>query len=361
MIDIMMRLMGVPIPSGGGLLAGLVACCAIYGIYKLSQCRLRHCPCFRWCLRVSGSDSFSDFELMIFVHEITFTACDQRMPTKVRATAGDQEVCTDVSRNKQFHQPLLLLVEQGSESLLLEVMDAKRGRPVAKLDLDVVELLKNKQLGQKRNFAMKELSKQVCDMRLCLTFQDNSKSDEEQGLLVNTMLNDNDDSMDDETKMMMKAHLQSAQQELQEEEDEASHLPPEVQKMRIIAKGCCGKIELVGGWGGKTEQYMAVQGPPEFKKFKLAIWASEQDYEKDQAPVKEIQLLRVRGVAPHPQSDQAFVVSHFLSPERKEDLLLYSLDRNRQVWVESLSLLVKMMHEMRNDDKKGSSKKSRRG
>jgi hypothetical protein len=219
------------------------------------------------------------------------------------------------------------------------------------------DVLKGKSLGQKRTFAMKEVSKDVVEAKLAVTFKEYKETDEEEGLLVKELLVGVDDGMDAETKIMMQAHLAKSQQDLIEDRSDGSaDLPPHIQKMRLIAKGCSGAVQVVGSWGAKTEQYLAVEGPPKKKKFRLALWSNKSDFDKGNEPDKEIQLLRVRGVAPHPQSDQAFVVSHFLTPERKEDLLVYSMDRNRQVWVESLSLLVKMVHEIRSDNKKTESK-----
>jgi len=335
--------MMVGIPAGGEMLtvlmAGCIACCALYGLHKLSQCRLRHCSCCRWFLRKCGTDPFEDFDLLVFVHEVSFTSAGQ-ISTRVRLTAGDQQVSTDGSKKKTFHQPLLISIEQGVKTLLVELVDDRRGKPLAKLEFDVVDdLLKSKGI-QQRTFALRECSKEAVNTKAVLSIRKSKGDVEAEAGLLQGMMSEHDA----ETRMMLQHHLGQVQDDM---DDDGVDMTDEDKRMRVLARGCSGPVEVVGSWGGKGKTHLAVLSPPESKKVSLGFWSEGANWSGGDPPKKEIILTRVRGVAPHPQKDDAFVISHCPSPQTKEDIMMYSLDRNRQVWVESLSMLVKMVHDHR--------------
>merc|ERR1719359_306787 len=99
------------------------------------KCRMRDCTCVKRLLRWTGTDEFDDFELMILVHEAIFEHKDAKITTVVRVTAGAQTVSTDPNTNGIFQQPLHVLVEQGTDHIVVDLIDT-RSRVLATLPLD---------------------------------------------------------------------------------------------------------------------------------------------------------------------------------------------------------------------------------
>merc|ERR1719456_1430679 len=98
------------------------------------KCRLRDCPCIKKLLRFTGHDEFDDFELMILVHEAIFESKEAKMSTVVRVTAGSHTVSTDSNSNGIFQQPLHIMVEQGTDEIVIDLLDT-RSRVLATLPL----------------------------------------------------------------------------------------------------------------------------------------------------------------------------------------------------------------------------------
>merc|ERR1719191_2060436 len=129
----------------GLIIGGILATCAVCGLARCSGFRMRDCSCIKWCLRATGADSFNDFDMMILVHEALYTTNNRKLVTKVRITAGTQMVMTDPCKNGIFQQPLQIFVEQGTDKLVVELLDARDRKVLASLKLDVMsDILKPK-------------------------------------------------------------------------------------------------------------------------------------------------------------------------------------------------------------------------
>merc|ERR1719316_1219782 len=110
----------------------------LFGCMKCAQCRLRDCACLKRFLRFSGHDRFDDFELMMLVHEAMFERKEVKLTTVVRVTAGLHSVRTDPNSNGIFQQPLHITVEQGTDQVVVDLMNMQ-GATLATLTLDVVD------------------------------------------------------------------------------------------------------------------------------------------------------------------------------------------------------------------------------
>merc|ERR1719316_2522602 len=110
----------------------------LFGCMKCAQCRLRDCACLKRFLRLSGHDRFDDFELMMLVHEATFERKEAKLTQVVRVKAGLHSVRTDPNSNGIFQQPLHITVEQGTEQIIVDLMDT-HDQVLATMSLDTVE------------------------------------------------------------------------------------------------------------------------------------------------------------------------------------------------------------------------------
>jgi hypothetical protein len=127
-------------------------------------------------LRYSASCSRSRDELVGYLEQ------KAKEPQQVEAMEMDipknrvpREENDSEMENKAFYQPLLMQVEQGTELLLIELLNAHRGTVLAKIEMNIADLLKNPAHKQKQTFAMKEVSKGVINARMDLSFKDNGK------------------------------------------------------------------------------------------------------------------------------------------------------------------------------------------
>jgi len=147
MIGLVLRAVGGGGVPGTGCCAVIVgvavAICALCGINKCMKLRMRDCGCIKRWMRATGSDKFDDFELIINVHEATYTAASKskyvsKLTTAVRVTAGAQTVKTDDSSKGIFQQMLQIFIEQGTEYVLVELMDSRDRKVAGSLKLDIM-------------------------------------------------------------------------------------------------------------------------------------------------------------------------------------------------------------------------------
>jgi len=349
--------------AGGGALALIIACCAIAGLYKCSQFRLRDCSCCRWWLRTTGSDAFDDFPLFVMIHEMAFVSQDPSLVTRVRLTAGDQQATTDKITGKFVGQALEMSIEQGAEVLTIDITDAYGSKVLASLDMNIVEDIIKAEDIRERTYPMHDKRKTLKHPRIKLTMrQANGYSDEETGILSQIGVSDG------ATGEMVRHHLQNVQHDLiasqppaeggdgDEAEGDPAQPPPRLSEGQLLAQACRGNLEKVGAWGAKDPVYVAVKGPPAVNKLCLGVWRSEKSFEKNEQETLMIDLLRVVSVQVHPSYDEAFVVNYVPSPNEKKQLTLLRVDRPREVWVETLSLLIKLARDKKEASKKGARK-----
>jgi len=345
MIGLVMRVaLGDSMGMCGMILGPLIAIGVICGIMQCCSCRLRSFGCIKRLFRTFGVDTFDDFEMMIQVHQVTFTA-SSKTDTYVKVRAGEHVVHTDPDPGGIFQQALCVFVEQGTEQLKFELLNTS-DKVLAELKMDVVKDILKEEKGKEgkgesgptkvveKMFVMKQKCKYVLNPRIKLTFSSEGLGDEEKALMANI-------NASSETQFMLSQQLSKVSEGGEQSE------------IALLAKGCFGPLEQFGSMGSKHGIYVGVIGPPRRKKFAFHIWSSEKACQNDKAPDESIDLLRVSAVAPDPKRPDVFLLSYVDKDKRQQKATFNRIDRGRDVWVELLSILVTKIHENHKEKKKG--------
>mmetsp|Transcript_116461 Transcript_116461/g.324553 ORF Transcript_116461/g.324553 Transcript_116461/m.324553 type:complete len:359 (+) Transcript_116461:72-1148(+) len=355
MIGLVMRsVMGESLGLCGMIVGPLLAIAAVCGIMQCCKCRMRDCACIKRLLRVMGTDPFDDFEMMILVHRVSFTA-SSKQTVYVRVKAGDHVVSTDPSGAGLFQQALCIFIEQGTQDLIFQLLSTS-DKVLAELKMNVMkEVLKDEDgiPGPDRviekTFVMKQKDKHVLNPRITLTFAPEGPGEEEKALLSGL-------NASSETEWMLQQQLAKVSEEEKrsrsKEEGAAAAAGEQLSEIALLAKGCCGPLERFGTLGKKLPIYVGVQGPPRRKKFALHIWDSEKEFRADQPSKESIELLRISSVAPDPGRPEVFIVSYVDKEKQPQKATFQRLDRNRDVWVELLQILVTKVHEDHDEKKR---------
>lgn len=303
---------------------------------KCARCRMRHCGCIKRLLRCIGCDRFEDFELVILVHEATYTATKKKVNAYIRVTAGFHTVKTDESSKGIFQQPLSLFVEQGTKEIVFELVQGRKA--VATFKKDVAELLSSPQSELTDLICtMKEKSKGVVNPKLKLTFMRDPEDGAEKGLISGL-------NVSSETDVMLLKQLQKVQGS--RDEDDSEDKEP-VSELDIFAKGCEGPLQQYMGWGRLSQVYVAILCPPEVKKHTFAIYREKGHFDKRQRPLQEVEVLKIQSVAPDPGRPEVFIIQYLDKDKIKRRLTFERIDRATNVWLEMLQLLIQRVHQQK--------------
>jgi len=339
MIGLVLRtVVGETLGPVGMMCAPLIAILAICGLTMLCRCRLRGCSCCKRLLRVTGTDPFDDFEVMVLVHKVSFTA-SSKTPCYVRVTAGEHQVCTDPAKNGVFQQALSVFIEQGTEVVkfaLMNTKDALLAEFQMNVAKDILHLDDGKQICvSEKTFVMKQKCKHVLNPRLTLTFAPEVAGDEEQALLAGL-------NASSEVEWMLQQQLHKTQKEVRGSDEGPQE---QLSELALLAKGCFGPLHHFGLMGSKNQIFVGVLGPPRRKKFALHVWDSESSYRDDKPAKQEIDLLRISAVQPDPGRPDVFTIAYFDKEKKSHKMICQRIDRGRDVWVELLQILVTKVHE----------------
>jgi len=311
------------------MLAGCAAVVALCGICKCMKCGLRDCACMKKLLRFIGHDEFDDFELMILVHEATFES-KAKMSSSVKVTAGRQNVQTDANSDGVFQQPLHIQVEQGTENVVVELLDS-RSYVLAEMKLEIMGHILNEQnLQPEMVYSMKQKPRsQITKPKVKLTMVVSKGGDEETGLLA---------GMSSDVDILVRQQLAKAKQEGHHIGE--GHEGEPLSEMEVLMQACAGPLELFEGLGKTHNVYVAVSGPPHSKRWILGIWNDKKEYDAKRTPKQEVELLKIETVQGDPTRHHVFVINCFDESRVRKQLTFRRIDRARDVWVEILHLLV---------------------
>jgi len=319
-----------------GSIAAACAICASIRCCKRFRCR--DIGCVKSMLRWVGVDRFDDFEVMILVHEATFSSGKDKqvklakMTTFAKITAGVQTVETDPHSNGIFQQPLTIFIEQGTSKILIEICD-DRSRVLATLKLDPsLDILQARVLPSEQVYTMKQKSKDALNPKIKLSMVLNVGDDIETGLLAGS-------DLDHETNWLIRQQLQKAKIHCDLGKD------GEMSDLEVLMQSCSGPLDLFQGLGNADTVYAAIVGPPHQRKYVLGLWASEREFEIKAKPLQEVDMLRIRSVQADPARANVFLISYFDKDRVSQALTFRRIDRPRDVWVQMLHLLIKMLHE----------------
>jgi len=323
-----------------GIETSIVAVCAICGITRCMKLKMRDCGCIKKWMRATGADKYDDFEMMVLVHEVQYTSSRSKLSTLVRVTAGLQTVETDGSTKGIFQQPLSVFVEQGTDSVNVELLNSRERKVLACLKLDPVQdILKNKQGITEKLIPMKQKSKGVLNPRIKLTVMLDSEEEVERGLL---------EGMGAEQTMLVRQQLQKT---LHESSPEKNQGPGEsIWTMEHLAKACSGQIDLFGSWGSKQTVYVAIHG---IRKYQFGVWKDKAEFDRGAKANPDIDLLKIISVQPDPNRSEVFVLNYRDDMKLNRRLTFRRIDRTRDVWVDMFQMVIKMVHEQKEAKRKG--------
>lgn len=308
------------VASVAALAVALAACCCFA---KCLRCQARDCLCLKRLFLWSGHDKFDDFELMVMVHEAIFEKVEDERSTMVRVTAGRHSAKTDTNCKGIFQQPLHLLVEQGTEYVVVDLLD-RFSRVLASLTLDVTLEIINVKNHSERVYNMKRRDKKKGSPKVKLSMVVNTEQDMEQGLLLDKK---------SEIKFLVQQQFLKCGEGLSEAE--------------VLKKSSAGPLELLESMGNSKGVWVAVHGPPSSKRWTLSIWKDKHDCDNKKCAIQEVDLLRIQSVQADSTLQHVFEISYYDESRLRQTLTFRCMDRARDVWVEILHLLVQRAYESR--------------
>merc|ERR1719313_2197404 len=278
-------------------------------------------------------DEFDDFELMILVHEVLYDKTKDKVNTTVRVTASAYVVETDSSSNGIFQQPLNITVEQGTESMVVELLE-RGANVVASLTLNVAgEILESS--SNEKVFPMKVKGKGIRNPRIKLTMAAEQEGDPEQGMLK---------GVSSDVSNFVRLHVGGEKGGQGDAADRS--------ELEVLLQACTGPLEVFEGLGNTRNVYVGIIGPPLSKKYAFGMWSDKHAFEAKKPPSLSIELLRVESVQTDPTRIHVFVINYFDTERVFKSMTLRRIDRARDVWVEILRLTVQKVHDWHQEKKK---------
>lgn len=291
------------------------------------MCRLRNCSLLKHFFLCIGHDSFEDFELMVLVHEVMFDSAKDKTNTVVQVTAGAHTVKTNPNSNGIFQQPLHITIEQGTEYLSVDLLTTSN-LLLARVKIDVHQIYNEIDGQQERDYQMCQKGRGIHNPRIKLTMVVSSEDDAERGFV--------NESTSSDVAILVRQQLKKAK---------GRHGQEGVSEMDVLKEACAGPLELFEGLGQTQKVYVAVIGPPTTRRWVLGVWRDQRDFEERRRPVTEAALLKIQSIQADPQRNHVFVVNCYDESRVRQSLTFRRVDRNRDVWVEILHLLVMKARE----------------
>lgn len=299
--------------------------------WKTRVWKCRDCWCIKRCMRSTGVDSFDDFEAIISIHEATHQN-KSNGATSVAVRAGNFEVETDSSTHSNFQQSFVLTVEQGTDSILVELLDSGK-RKMATLKLDPIkDILRYPDGVSQKTYTMKTKQKGVGAARIMLTIKTEKPGDEERGLLTTH----------DGKPHALEVEFALREQLRKVDYDENTSAGDQ---LFALAGACTGPVDYFSYFGVATPGVLAVLGPPHRRRWTLGFW--QDPAELSRPGDVEVDLMRISSVQEDPGRSEVFVISYADQNRVESRLLFRRTDRARDVWVHLLTMHISGVREMR--------------
>jgi len=319
--------------------------CAVLAVVGMITALCGCIRCSRWSLRDIalikhlylwiGQDKFDDFELIMFVHEAMFEK-QGKTTTYVNVKAGAHCIRTEESPSHIFQQPLHIIVEQGVETIVVELMDT-RHTCMATLHLDVLDqIITPKVLNPEVVYFMKQKAKGVLQPKIQLTMVVNNPDDAASGLVDHGALSSDVDLL--VRQQLLKARRQHGDEEVTSELD-------------VLKDACAGPLEIFQGMGRSNEVHVAVIGPPISRRWVLGVWRDQESFANKEKTLHEVDLMKIESIQADPKRNHVFVVNFFDELRNRNQMTFRRVDRARDVWVEILHLMIMKAREVKTEMK----------
>jgi len=323
-----------------GAIGAVVAICGCWRLCRLcSACRLRDCALLKNLLLCTGHDTFDEFELVVLVHEAMFDSDKKEsLTTIVRVTAGSHFVGTDALEGSVFQQPLHITVEQGTEQLIVDLLTTSN-KLLATVRIDIDEIQGETNMKPELVYQMYQKGKGILNPKIKLTMVVSSADDPEQGSGMSA------ENLKSDISILVRQQLKKAQM----------HGRQGASSLDVLKDACAGPLDLFQGLAATQTVYVAATGPPISRRWVLGIWRDQRAFEERSYPVQEVGLLKIQSIQADKKRKHIFFITFFDQSRHRQTLTFRMLDRNRDVWVEILHLLVTKAHEQNKQQKKSRS------
>jgi len=355
------------IPIFRGLGYAFMACCCCFAIGKLLKCQccsIRDCHCCKRLLRWSGHDKFDDFDLMVVVLEASCDHKKEKLKTFVRVSAGGYAAQTDASSKGKFQQPLHIHVLQGTEKVTIELWEEKPSgslsgpKSFASMSLKSWEDIRNQSekgidKPQKRALQMKKKGTGIDNPSVTFYMSVGEVADEESGLLKNSELD-----LQGDAKIMLQQQLKRAAKPVGTRGASSGDMTSEdsVNEIQQLKRACAGSLDMFGhSFGGTTNVYVAVRGPPDSRQWIVGVWNDKEEFERRAKGILEIDVKRIRSVQQDPGRSNVFCINYFDHNRVVTKRSFRIIDLNRDVWVNMLKMMVGEVYKYNIENKKNTS------
>jgi len=265
---------------------------------------------------------------MVLVHEAMFGGVQKdTLTTIVRVTAGAHVVKTNASLNSVFQQPLHITIEQGTEHLVVDLLNSNNSL-LATVHIDVDQIQNEINMQPEIVYQMRQRGKGILNPKVSLTMVASSVDDPEQGMIADGAISD--------VAILVRQQLKKAQ---------IKHGGENPSEMDVLKEACAGPLELFEGLGHTQKVYVAVIGPPMARRWVMGIWRNQHDFLQKEKAVQEVQLLKIQGIQADKKRNDVFIVHHFDESRARQKLTFQRVDRNRDVWVEILHIVTMKARE----------------
>lgn len=290
-------------------------------------------------MRGTGVDSFDDFEVIVSVHDVIHQD-KGNIVTSVRVSAGSFFVETDPSSSSIFQQSFPLFVEQGTDYILVELLDGSQ-RKMAALKLDPIKEVLRQKDGSQKTYTMKTQNRAVGSVKVSLTMKVMQPGDNEKGLMKQLdgkpLSNEVNYQVQEQLKLVgWKEKVKPADQ------------------LHKLASACTGPVERFSTFGVANRGKLAVVGPPTRRRWHLGFWTDPTDF--GEPGVLEVDLMHILSVQEDPNRSEFFVVSYMDQDRVDSRSLFRRIDRPRDVWVHLLMMHISAVRESKEQTKRSSEK-----
>lgn len=217
----------------------------------------------------------------------------------------------------------------------VELIDRDRQRVVSMLELDVSKDIfpTRKEPVVQKLYTMTQKNKAVKNPRIRLSID--AERDTESGLLQNDIAGryTTEPSADEDKPAPLEA---------------LGDTPEEQQLINEIY----GNLKRYDGDYKGEVIFLSVVGPPFHKRYYLAEWQDEDSFLHGDVYAHKIDLMKVRSVEKSNMGDHIFEVNYAQeSIHDKRQMLLGSLDRPRDAWMQAIASLIKARHAAKREQR----------
>jgi len=280
---------------------------------------------------------------MMLVHDAHFESIRTKQTTVVRVTAGRHMVRSDPNSDGVFQQPLHLTVEQGTQTIDIELLNSF-GSILASLELRPMEDVLNKSADRpEQTFIMESHQKGILNPKIKLTMVVDDPEDDENGAVRGNTDADN----------LVRMQLAKAKRQ-------QAALGEDTSELGVLKQACQGPLERFEGLGNTSNLWVSVLGPPTSRRWVIGFWSDREAFVAGKEPLEEIDLLKLKTVQADPARHHVFFLQYYDENRVRQSCGFRRTDRARDVWVECIYLLVQKVHDLRDESKRQSMRRKSR-